>query len=173
MFAAPIALGLAGRKAGIGQGGMPVDTVHMHAYLSRMESEFDLCVVLNARMAARAVTRLADRNLRRYGVTAAQFSILTSLLDHPGRSVTQLASAIAMERSTLSRNLTLLERHGLVITTAADRGNGRVSALSERGSQVLAQAIPQWREQQSALRSALADPEFSTVIAALQQLARL
>jgi len=152
---------------------MPVDTVHMHAYLSGMNSEFDLCVVLNARMAARAVTRLADRNLRPYGITAAQFSILTSLLDHPGRSVTQLASAIAMDRSTLSRNLTLLERRGLVTTAPAERGNGRVSALSEAGNKVLAAAIPQWRAQQATLRGALDDPEFTTVIASLRQLARL
>jgi len=152
---------------------MPVDTVHMHAYLSGMNSEFDWCVVLNARMAARAVTRLADRNLRRYGITAAQFSILTSLREYPGRSVTQLASAIAMDRSTLSRNLTLLERHGLVTTAVAERGNGRVSSLSEAGNRVLAEAIPQWREQQSALRAALDDPEFTTVIAALRQLSRL
>ncbi|MGV8854038.1 MAG: MarR family winged helix-turn-helix transcriptional regulator [Devosia sp.] len=152
---------------------MPVDTVHIHAYLSAMDSEFDLCVVLNARMAARAVTRLADANLRRYGITAAQFSILTSLLDHPGRSVTQMASAIAMDRSTLSRSLALLERNGLVTTAAAARGNGRVSALSEQGQQALDQAIPQWRQQQSELRAALDDPEFSTVIAALRQLARL
>jgi DNA-binding MarR family transcriptional regulator len=152
---------------------MPVDTVHMHAYLSRMDSEFDLCLVLNARMAARALTRLADRKLRRYGITAAQFSILTSLSDHPGRSVTQMASAIAMDRSTLSRNLTLLERHGLVTTTAAKRGNGRVSALSAEGHRVIDEAIPQWREQQTQLRAALDDPEFPTVIAALQHLARL
>tara|TARA_R110002020_G_scaffold134603_7_gene300722 strand:- start:380 stop:838 length:459 start_codon:yes stop_codon:yes gene_type:complete len=152
---------------------MPVDTVHIHAYLSRMDSEFDWCVVLNARMAARAVTRLADRRLRPYGITAAQFSILTALLDHHGRSVTQLASAIAMDRSTLSRNLTLLERRGLVSTMAAERGNGRVSALSEAGNKVLAAAIPAWRDQQSAFRAGLDDPDFSTVIAALRQLARL
>src|SRR5690554_3614032 len=138
-----------------------------------MRSEFDLCLVLNARMAARAVTRLADRRLRQHGITAAQFSILTLLCDHPGRSVTQMASALAMDRSTLSRNLTLLERNGLVSTTAAKRGNGRVCAVSEAGRQVIAAAIPEWREQQAQLRSALNDPEFSTVITALQQLARL
>tara|TARA_R110002124_G_scaffold63350_48_gene173674 strand:- start:61710 stop:62168 length:459 start_codon:yes stop_codon:yes gene_type:complete len=152
---------------------MPVDTVHMHAYQSEMASEFDLCLVLNAQMAARALTRLADRKFRRYGITAAQFSILTSLAEHPGRSVTQMASALAMDRSTLSRNLALLERNGLVTTMAAERGNGRVRALSEQGSQVVAEAIPQWRNQQSELRAALDDPEFPTVIAALRQLARL
>ena len=138
-----------------------------------MSSEFDLCLVLNARMASRAVTRLADRRLRHHGITAAQFSILTSLWDHPGRSVTQMARAIAMDRSTLSRNLALLERNGLVTTSAAERGNGRVSALSETGRQVIGDAIPAWRAQQSQLRAALDDPEFATVIAALRQLARL
>ncbi|MCS6759736.1 MAG: MarR family winged helix-turn-helix transcriptional regulator [Candidatus Devosia euplotis] len=152
---------------------MLVDTVHMHTYLSSMDSEFDLCVVLNARMAARAVTRLADRNLRRYGITAAQLSTLTSLLERPEQSVTQMAGTIAMDRTTLSRSLSLLERNGLVVTTVADRGNGRVRALSEHGHRVLAEAIPKWREQQSELRAALDAPEFPTVIAALRQLARL
>ena len=47
-----------------------------------MDDDFDLCLVLNTRMAARAVTRRADRKLRGFGVTAAQFNIMGALMRH-------------------------------------------------------------------------------------------
>src|SRR5690606_33630632 len=65
-FGVPYSIGARQRKAGKGQGVMPVDTVHMHAYLNSMEDDFDLCLVLNTRMAARAVTRRADSKLRSF-----------------------------------------------------------------------------------------------------------
>ena len=70
--------------------------------------EFQLpCSPTNTRMAARAITRRADRKLRVFGITAAQFSILGSLLNHSGRSVTEMAAATdgvfrTMQRSKLS-----------------------------------------------------------------------
>ena len=148
-----------------------IDTVHMHAYVRAMDDDFDLCFVLNTRMAARAVTRRADRKLRAFGITAAQFTILGNLLKHSGRSVTQMADAIAMDRTTLSRNLALLERKGLVASAAAERGNGRIGALTEQGEHLVESALPVWREQQAELRATLDKPDFPTVIAALRHLA--
>jgi DNA-binding MarR family transcriptional regulator len=148
-----------------------IETVHMHDYLQDMDDEFDLCFVLNSRMAARAVTRRADRKLRAHGITSAQFTIMGALLRGPGRSVTQVAEAIAMDRSTLSRNLALLERKGLVVSRPAERGNGRLGALTEAGQALVQAVLPTWREQQAELRSALDNPDFPTVIAALRRLA--
>ena len=137
------------------------------------DDNFDLCMVLNTRMAARAITRRADRKLRVFGITAAQFSILGSLLNHPGRSVTEMAEAIAMDRTTLSRNLALLERKGLVSTTPAARGNGRIGAVTPAGRKVIEEARPEWRKAQAELRATLKAPDFETVLAGLRQLARL
>ena len=152
---------------------MPVDSVHMHAYLRLMQDDFSQCLVLNTRMAARAITRRADRKLRPFGVTAAQFNVLGSLLAHPGRSITELADAIAMDRTTLSRNLALLERKGMVTSAPAERGNGRAQALTEHGTQTVEAILPEWRRSQAELRETLADPDFPTIVAALRQLARL
>ncbi len=134
---------------------------------------FDLCMVLNTRMAARAITRRADRQLRVFGITAAQFSILGSLQNHPGRSVTEMAETIAMDRTTLSRNLDLLERKGLVAATAATRGNGRIGTVTPAGTQVIEAVRPEWRKLQADLRATLEGPDFDTMLAGLRQLARL
>ena len=152
---------------------MPVDTVHMHAYLNRMDDDFDLCLVLNTRMAARAVTRRADSKLRGFGVTAAQFNIMGALMRYPGRSITEMANGLAMDRTTLSRNLALLERRGLVTTAPAERGNGRLGTLTEAGRETFDAIVPEWRRSQAELRATLANPDFATVIAGLRHLSRL
>ena len=127
-------------------------------------------MVLNTRMAARAVTRRIDRRLRPFQVTGAQFTILGSLHNHPGRSVTEMAEAIAMDRTTLSRNLALLARKGLVSTEPADHGNGRIGTITEAGNKIIADLVPEWRKAQSELRASLANPDFDTLIAGLRQL---
>ncbi|HEY4199894.1 MAG TPA: MarR family winged helix-turn-helix transcriptional regulator [Devosiaceae bacterium] len=138
-----------------------------------MQDEFDECLVLNTRMAARAVTRRYDVKLRPYGVTAAQFTVLISVARRPDRSVTEIAGSIAMERSTLSRNLDLLERKGLIYGHGAERGNGRLCAMTEAGSALVEVLVPQWRAMQAELRTQLAQPDLQSMVTALQQLAKL
>lgn len=138
-----------------------------------MEDDFSQCLILNTRMAARAVTRRADRKLRPFGVTAAQFTVLTALRDHPGQSVTEMAGSIAMDRTTLSRNLDLLERKGVVSTSHAEHGNGRLCILTKAGETLVEDMLPVWRESQRELREALVQPDFPQVLAALQQLSRI
>jgi len=135
-----------------------------------------MCLVLNTRMAARAVTRRADRKLRPFGVTSAQFNILGALFQQPGRSVTEMASSLAMDRTTLSRNLDVLERKGLVKTVTPADGvhvNTRLSALTDQGIDLVEKILPEWRKSQAELHATLRNPEFAEVIAALRQVASL
>lgn len=138
-----------------------------------MADDFSQCLVLNIRMAARAVTRRADRKLRPFGVTAAQYTVLTSLRAQPGRSLTVMAHAIAMDRSTLSRNMALLERKGLVSASRTEHSNGRVYILTPHGNGLVDQMLPVWRQAQAELRASLDKPDFPSVLSALQRLSKL
>ncbi|MEO5806845.1 MarR family winged helix-turn-helix transcriptional regulator [Devosia sp.] len=138
-----------------------------------MDREFDQCLVLNTRMAARAITRRYDRRLRPFGITAAQFTILNSIASSPDRSVTDLAQSIAMERSTLSRNLDVLARKQLVERHDAAKGNGRVCALTEAGRVLAASLVPEWRKAQAELRDALAPHSMDETVSTLRLLASL
>lgn len=137
-----------------------------------MDDEFDLCLVLNTRMAARAVTRRADRKLRPFGVTATQFNILAALQKRPARSVTEMAETLAMERTTLSRNLDLVERKGLITTHGAEHGNGRVGSLTPKGEELVDAIVPVWRQSQQELRSGLDEDALQGLIATLRHLAK-
>ncbi len=69
-------------------------------------------VNLLARMMEQA---LASR-IRPHGVVPGQFAQLLALFRSDGQSVTDLAAAVAIEHSTMSRTLARMERDGLVVT---------------------------------------------------------
>src|SRR4051812_38930012 len=72
------------------------------------------CTCFNLRKAARAVTQLYDEVMRPTGLRATQFSLLSVVWIAGRISITALAEAAVMDRTTLKRNLELLERAGLV-----------------------------------------------------------
>jgi DNA-binding MarR family transcriptional regulator len=65
-------------------------------------------------------------------------------------SVTTLADALALDRTTLTRNLKVLQERGLIrITEDAADARVRMVSLTLEGSRVLAVALMRWEEIQS------------------------
>jgi DNA-binding MarR family transcriptional regulator len=139
----------------------------------QMTDDFTQCMATNTRRAARAVTRRYDHGLRPFGVTAAQFALLGSLLTHEDRPVSELADYHVMERTSLTRNLDVLERKGLISCRHADSGNGRLSRLTTKGRELIDILRPRWRQAQQAMRDEISDEEFSIALKVLQRLAAI
>ena len=72
------------------------------------------CVCGNLRMAARAVSGIYDRHLKPVGLQASQMAVLWAVAGRKSESVKAIARVIAMDETTLLRNLRVLERRGLV-----------------------------------------------------------
>lgn len=138
-----------------------------------MEYELDNCLIMNTRKASRALTRRADRKLRSFGITAAQFNILGALSAAPAASITEMAATLAMDRTTLSRNLAVLERRQLVSAGPGDLARMRRIDLTPEGRKIFESVVPVWRQSQEELRNMLADPDFQTTLAGLRHLAKL
>lgn len=138
-----------------------------------MDDNLNLCLVLNTRMAARAITRRADGKLRPFGINGAQFNILAALVMQQDRSVTEMAKALAMDRTTLSRNLSVLERKGLVSVGPGANARKRQAELTKAGHKKFESVIPEWRRSQEELRQTLTNPDFMTTIAGLRHLSAL
>ena len=138
------------------------------------QDDFSLCVLDNARKAARAVSRHYDRLARQVGMTAGQFSVLVAIRQGREESTGELAERLSMERTTLVRNVALLERKGLVISVQQKGGRGKHYLLSSEGARLLEKALPLWRQAQKDVLGHLGgDEEFMKAISALQQLSRL
>lgn len=120
----------------------------------------DTCLCLHAQRAARALARRYDEALRPFGLTSGQFSLLMALNRPEPPAIGQVASVLAMDRTTLTANLKPLERRGLltVAPDAADRRSRRL-ALTEPGRALLAQALPAWKRTQAETERRLAEPD--------------
>ena len=113
------------------------------------------CVCATLRMATRAVARVYDQALAPHGLRTTQYSILARLEVEGPVSVGHLAARLAMDRSTLAREVAPLVRAGLVEQEAGEDRRRRVLALSPEGLARLEAARPAWRDAQRRVRDEL------------------
>ena len=114
------------------------------------------CLCLASRRASRAITRAFDRQLRPHGIRATQFSVLTMLMGYGPTTIGDLAEALGIERTTLTRNLTVLEDSGWVkIGVGPTDGRLRVVTATPKGRKAVSAAMPAWRRAQAAASTAI------------------
>ena len=118
----------------------------------------DTCLCLHLQRAARALARRFDDALRPLGLTNGQFSLMMSLNRPEPPGMADVASLLAMDRTTLTAALKPLERRVLVKVTAnpADR-RARLMTLTPKGRKLLAQAVPIWQSTHLAVEGLLSD----------------
>ena len=118
------------------------------------------CAAMRARTVARKVTRLYDEALRPAGITVGQFTTLIGINLANPKSISGFAERLGMERSTLTRNLKLLEQMKLIEIGPERYRRAREMTITEAGKHVLEAAYPHWDAAQEALRSRLGDEEW-------------
>jgi DNA-binding MarR family transcriptional regulator len=106
------------------------------------------CVCFSLRKTARAVSQLYDECLRPSGLRVTQFSLLAMLARGGEMTLGDLAAALVMDRTTLTRNLQLVEREGWIrIAPGRDRRQ-RLISITAAGRRRWQAAIPHWRAAQ-------------------------
>ena len=111
------------------------------------------CVCNTLRMVTRAVTQLYDDALRPSGLRATQFSILATIAGKDESNLKQLEDALAIDQTTLTRSLNLLERDRLIERVPHPDGRIKAMRLTRKGRRLLRVARPLWaRAQDKVLR---------------------
>jgi DNA-binding MarR family transcriptional regulator len=119
----------------------------------------DNCLCLHVQRAARALARRFDEVFRPLGITHGQFSLMMSLNRPQPASMTSVSTLLAMDRTTLTANLKVLERKGLVnIMVNEDDKRSRLLSLTAAGKALLAQAAPIWKKEHAAIERLLEKP---------------
>jgi DNA-binding MarR family transcriptional regulator len=120
----------------------------------------DCCLCLHVQRAARALARRFDEALRSLNLTNGQFSLLMSLNRPEPPAMADVASLLAMDRTTLTAALKPLERRGLVtVTTGTADRRSRLLALSPKGMRLLSRAVPIWERTHRQIEGVLPDGE--------------
>jgi DNA-binding MarR family transcriptional regulator len=127
------------------------------AYRERIQNLAGSCPFNSIRRASRAVTSAYGQYFDKLPITAAQCPLLTKLYLGGPQTITVLAEFLALDRTTLARNMKLLEIQAFVAITSGADARERIVTLTERGQQVLLEVLPFWEEAHAAVTAKLGD----------------
>lgn len=123
------------------------------------------CYCTALRTVTRKVTALYDEALAPLGIGVAQFAILRTLQRVGPVSATALGELVDLDRSTVSRNVRVLERLKLVrLERSPTDLRARAIALTAKGARALDDGAPLWDRAQDALRARLGAPAADTLL---------
>lgn len=113
------------------------------------------CYCIALRKASRKVSLLYDHALAEFGITVAQYSLMRKLQTGKPLTVTELAERLELDRSTVGRNVKVLERKGLIhIKKGDDLREARVH-LTQDGGFILDTSQPKWQQVQDTVEAKL------------------
>jgi DNA-binding MarR family transcriptional regulator len=118
------------------------------------------CLCLAAQRAARALARRFDAAFAPFNLTNGQFSLLMALNRPQPPLMRDVASLLAMDRTTLTAMLKPLERRKLAQVRVDEKDRrGRRLMITHSGRVLLAKAFPVWRHTLNELEHAAPDTE--------------
>ena len=128
------------------------------------------CAAAHVRKASGAVTRLYADVMGKTGLEPSQYSLLVACSIADGATVSKLAGVLAMDRSALARNLSVMEKRGLLRVKPGDDRRTRKVALTDAGKSALAGAISHWRAAQSKVEQKFGTERLQHLLAELRAL---
>jgi len=113
------------------------------------------CTNLKLRQASRLVTRHYESFFAATGLKITQYSLLSHVVKLGPLRAGELAAAMQLDASTLTRNLQPLLLQGYVQMHAGDDARSRVIAATAAGRALRSEAQKAWKRAQTALNERL------------------
>lgn len=131
------------------------------------EHAANACACFNFRKASRAVTKLFDESLQPLGLRSTQFVTLLNIYLHEPVTIAALSRELVSDRTTLVRNVGLLEREGYVSSTQRDK-RVRLYKLTPKGRKALFDGIPMWERAQTTFVEKMGAAKWGAVLDGLK-----
>jgi len=109
------------------------------------------------RKATRKTTAIYDAALTPAGVNLAQFSLLRKIQRAGSLSLSELGRLAGLDRSTVGRNVKVLQRMGLARVAPGEDHREATVTLNEKGLAVLREAAPLWDAAQRRIEDKLGE----------------
>jgi DNA-binding MarR family transcriptional regulator len=122
------------------------------------------CFCATLRRSSRALSQHYDEALRPLGLRGTQFSVLQALSLTGEISQGKLGQILAMDSTTLTRTLEIMNQHGWI---AKQRGKDRRECrlrLTQAGAAQLDRALPLWQKVQTRLRQKLGAERWNSLL---------
>jgi DNA-binding MarR family transcriptional regulator len=114
------------------------------------------CLGFTARLLSRVITAVYDDALADVGLKVSQFSLLSAIANREDTRPAELAKFLAMDESTLSRNVARMCARGwLKLESGDDDRRSHQIIITEKGMALLRKSYPAWQKAQSQLTQRL------------------
>ena len=132
------------------------------------------CAHFNLKKAVRSVTQRYDEALGEVDLRISQFTLLVSSSLAGATSMSDLAEQLAMDRTTLSRNVQPLVKRGLLeLTRSQSDSRTRLVEITPEGERLLARAYPLWEEAQKEVTQTFDDTAYDNLLNDMRTLTTL
>src|SRR5919198_2631392 len=131
------------------------------------------CTCGELRKAARAITLLYDNAFKSTGLLSTQFGVLQIICDIDSIRISDLAGKLGMDRTTLTRNLSVLERQGFTEISQGKDHRTRIVTATQKGRNAVAKAILLWNEVQHKVKQEMGENSWRELMQNLAQLLKV
>jgi DNA-binding MarR family transcriptional regulator len=127
------------------------------------------CVGMRMRRASRALSDFYNAVMEPSGLHANQLSLLIPPYLKPGMTINALADFVALDRTTLARNLKLLQERRLITLRRGADQRTRVIQVTELGRQTVLEALPLWEKAQQQVLTSLGEKQLDQLLESLEK----
>jgi len=106
------------------------------------------CLAKHLRWSSRIISDFYDQKMRDTELHANQVTLLTVPYLAGPIGINKMAAHLGLDRTTLVRNLKLIEQRGLVTIKPGQDLRTRIVTLTPAGQEILVAALPLWEEAQ-------------------------
>ena len=125
------------------------------------------------RRTSRALTQLYENALRPLGLRATQFTILQALLLAGEVTQSHLGEILAMDSTTLTRTVHIMDRKGWIAQRRGEDRRERWLRLAKAGETQFKRAVPAWEKVQSRLRRQLGEESWKGLLDITHQITEM
>lgn len=104
---------------------------------------FDNCLYFTVNKLSRAITRMAEESFRKTGLSPTHAFLMMLVIDKPGISQSELAEALHLKPSTITRFVDKLVEKGLI--ERKSEGKRSLNYPTEQGIAILAEIKEGWK----------------------------
>lgn len=128
------------------------------------------CIGLRVRMLSRVISGIYDDALSDVDVKVSQFAVLSTVMSRETARPSELAKILAMDESTLSRNVERMCAKGWLRLERDDDRRSHWIKVTEKGMALLRKAYPAWQKAQDKVSRRLGPDGVAGLEAALRNL---
>src|SRR4051812_20490422 len=139
--------------------------MYMHLLSMRKPATVPLsCMCASFRRASRVLTQHYDAAMRPLGLKATQFALLQALSLAGEVSQGRLGEILAIDSTTLTRTLAIMEHRGWIASRSGEDHRERLLSLSKDGRAQFNRALPHWEKVQRELRAKFGNKRWNELL---------